>query len=282
MCNINKLPPPRPLQIWLLAWLGLVAPHPSCSHSPSSPPPSPGSAGSREAIPAATSPRSGPALPLDRIAIVGASISAGFGGTPFGDAFAAAAPRSKVTTAADVMLFRDPVGNTTKQLAVARDFKATTVLAVDLLFWHVYGFGDRSAGFAATLDALEALRAAGTWIVIGDIPLITTASELLLAKEAIPSPTLLGSANEAIRAFATRERVLLVPLGEWTEPLRAGAEVMLSTGEKVAARSLMALDGLHANPLGVWYLLDRLDHYIEEKLPGTSRDALRFERPPAQ
>ena len=37
-----------------------------------------------------------PALPLERIAIVGASVSAGFGGMPFGDAFAKAAPRSQI------------------------------------------------------------------------------------------------------------------------------------------------------------------------------------------
>ncbi|MBA3457756.1 MAG: hypothetical protein H0T42_32035, partial [Deltaproteobacteria bacterium] len=45
------------------------------------------------------------------------------------------------------------------------------------------------------------------------------------------------------------------------------------------AQTLVALDGLHANELGVWLLLHRLDQLIEVKLPGTPRDALVFRRP---
>jgi hypothetical protein len=72
----------------------------------------------------------------------------------------------------------------------------------------------------------------------------------------------------------------MVPLVEWTEPLRSGGSVKMPDGKTVDAASLMAFDGLHANPDGTWYLLDRLDHYIEEKLPGTPKAALAFARPP--
>ena len=78
-------------------------------------------------------PSSGPAIPLDRIAIVGASVSAGFGGAPFGDAFAAAAPRSAIESEANVMLFRDPVGDTKKQVDRAIAFRPSTIIALDLL-----------------------------------------------------------------------------------------------------------------------------------------------------
>ncbi len=277
MCNINKLAELGRPVLWLLAWLGLVALVPSCGRGAGSGPPPLGSgAPGGSAV-------SGPALPLERIAIVGASISAGFGGTPFGDAFTAAAPTSKVDAAANVMLFRDPMADIRRQVAQARAFNATTVVAVDLLFWTVYGSSDRAwhdAALAAGIAELEGLRAAGAWIIVGDIPLITTASELMLPREAIPSEELLGAANNSIRELATRDRVLLVPLTAWTEPLRAGTEVVLPGGEKLPAAALMALDGLHANPLGVWYLLDRLDHHIEDKLPGTPKDALVFRRPP--
>lgn len=283
MCNINKLSRAKPHDLWLLAWLGLVAQVPSCSRPGGDF--SPRSETSPPAAPPRGSAPVGPALPLDRIAIVGASISAGFGGTPFGEAFTAAAPRSKVDAAADVMLFRDPVGNIRQQLGRAKTFGASTIVAIDLLFWTVYGSSDRAwhdQALAAGIAELEALRAAGAWIVVGDIPLITTASELLLPKAAIPSPELLGAANNAIAELATRERVLLVPLTAWTEPLRAGTDVTLRGGDTIPAASLMALDGLHANPLGVWYLLDKLDLYIETKLPGTPKDALVFARPPAE
>jgi hypothetical protein len=240
--------------IWPVFWLALVA---SCR-------------------PAAKPPADlGPALPVDRIAIVGASVSAGFGGTPFGDAFEHAAKHSKVASWANVMMFRDPVGDTHAQLAKAIDFHATTVIAIDLLFWHVYNVHSLDAAFAE----LDTLHATGAWIVLGDVPRITTASELLLPKSAIPSQAEIDAANQQIAAWAKRDRVLVVPLAAWTEPLRSGSEIEIAPGEKVPAASLMALDGLHANPLGTWYLLDRLDHFLETKLPGTPKDALVFARP---
>jgi hypothetical protein len=225
----------------------------------------------------------GPALPTDRIAIVGASVSAGFGGTPFGDAFRQASkacpaePRctAAVESWANLMLFRDPVGETKLQLAKAIELRATTVVALDLMFWHVYNVRDVEPALAE----FDKLHATGAWIVIGDVPLITTASELLLPKESIPPQPVLDAANQRIASWAQRDRVLLVPLADWTAPLRAGAEIEIAPGEKVPAASLMSIDGLHANPLGTWYLLDRLDHFIEHKLPGTAKDALVFRRP---
>lgn len=264
MCNIKDMRSSRRPPVWLAAWLGLVVLTPSCKSGGQSPP------------------SQGPSLPLDRIAIVGASVSAGFGGTPFGEAFSAAATQSKVDTAANVMLFRDPIGDTQRQLDQAVAFKASTIVALDLLFWDVYGSRDpawHDQALTTALDRLEQARAAGAWIVIGDVPLITTANEMMLPKEAVPAAAALDAANQRIRAWAARERVLLVPLGEWTAPLRAGQDVTLPGGEKKPAAELMSIDGLHANALGTWYLLDKLDHYIEAQLPGTPKDALVFERP---
>src|SRR5262249_45470061 len=150
-------------------------------------------------------------------------------------------------------------------------FRATTIVALDLLFWDIYGSGDQAwhdRALTAALDKLDAARAKGAWILIGDVPLITTASEMMLPNEAIPSAAALAAANQKIAAWAQRERVLLVPLTEWTAPLRTGGDVELAPGEKVAAASLLSIDGLHSNPLGTWYLLDKLDHFIEQKLPG--------------
>lgn len=210
-------------------------------------------------------------------------MSAGFGGTPFGEAFTAAAPHSKVDSAANAFLFRDPLGDTRRQLDQAGAFQPTVVFALDLLFWDVYGAAGpawHERALASSLEGLEALRAKGAWIVLGDIPLITTASEWMLPREAIPDGPTLAAANATIRTWASgREHVLLVPLVEWTEPLRAGVDVTLAGGERVPARSLMALDGLHANALGCWYVLDKLDHFIEQALPGTRHDALVFDRP---
>lgn len=225
----------------------------------------------------------GPALPLQRIAIVGASVSAGFGGTPFGVEFARAAPHSAVESEANVLLFRDPAGDTHRQIDRAIAFHPTTIVALDLLFWHVYGApvpALRERALASALAELERARAAGAWIVVGDVPLITTAPDWMLPRDIIPTPAALAAANRALAAWAAgRDRVIVVPIAAWTAPLREGGDVELAPGERVPARMLVSPDGLHANALGDWYLLDRLDHLIESRLPGTPHDALVFARP---
>ncbi len=233
--------------------------------------------------PSIANPTPEPALPLDRIEIVGASVSAGFGGTPFGDAFTTAAPRSLIESDANVMLFRDPIGETAHQLQRAEAFHPTVVIALDLLFWDVYGSTDpawRARALDASLDGLDRVRRGGAWIVLGDVPLITTAAEWILAKELVPAPADLAAINAKVSAWAKgRERVMMVPLAAWTEPLRSGGSIALAPNEVVDAKTLVAPDGLHANALGTWYLLDRLDHLIETTLPGTRADALAFKRP---
>ena len=228
-------------------------------------------------------PAPAPALPTERIAIVGASVSAGFGGTPFGEAFTAAAPSSAIASVADVMLFRDPIGNSRAQIDAAIAFRATTIVALDFLFWDIYSRNDpgwRARALAAGLGELERARAAGAWILVGDVPHITTAAELLLSKDNVPDAATLATFNATIAAWAAgKDRVLVVPFASWAEPVAADGEIEIGTGEKIAGRALLALDGLHANELGVWLLLHRLDQLIEAKLPGTPKDALVFRRP---
>ena len=176
-------------------------------------------------------------------------------------------------TTANVMLFREPLPDTRRQINEALAFKPTVVFGIDILFWDVYG------GSGELEAALKELERIDSWLIIGDVPLITTANEMMLPQEAIPSQAELDAANARIRTWAARDRVLLVPLAEWTAPLRNGEEVTLATGERMPARDLMALDGLHANAVGTYYVLDKLDRYIEEKLPGTPKTALEFKRP---
>ncbi len=215
--------------------------------------------------------------------MVGASVSAGFGGPPFGEAFAAAAPRSKVESYANLMLFRDPIGHSRAQIERALAFAPSALFAIDFLFWDVYGSPDpawRDRALASALAQLERVRAAGAWIVLGDVPHITTAAEWILSREHVPDRDALAGLNDRIAAWAAgRERVLRVPFAAWATPLLGDEDVELAPGEVVPARSLTTIDGLHANSLGTWYLLHRLDHFIEAQLPGTPRDALVFVRP---
>jgi hypothetical protein len=263
--------------IALVALVALAALAAACGTAPA--PPRAG--GSTHAEPAP--PRPAPALPLDRIAIVGASVSAGFGGAPFGEAFAAAAPRSQVESFANLMLFRDPIGDSRLQIDRAIAFRPTALFAIDFLFWDVYGSPDpswRERALTSALAELDRAYAAGAWLVLGDIPYITTAAEWMLARDHVPDPAALAAFDDRIAAWAaSRDRVLLVPFASWTTPLLGNDDVELAPGEHLPARSLLSIDGLHANPLGTWYLLDKLDRFIESRLPGTPAGALAFQRP---
>lgn len=258
MCRINQLVGSQLVVIRLVGWLGLLTLTTACRHRISG-------------------------LPLDRIAIVGASVSAGFGGTPFGDAFAAAAPHAVVESEANTLMFRDPTGDTKRQIDRAVAFHPTTVIALDLLFWDVYGATDpawREAALGAGLRELDRVLAAGAWVIVGDVPLVTTAADWMLPHEQVPDPAALAAFDAEITAWAKpRPHVLLVPIAAWTEPLRTGGTVELAPGERVDAKILLSLDGLHANSLGTWWLLDRLDHLIEAQVPGTPEGALVFKRP---
>jgi len=108
---------------------------------------------------------------------------------------------------------------------------------------------------------------------------VTTAAEFMLPKSNVPDAATLAGYNAKIVAWSKRERVLYVPFAAWAEPLAKGGDIELAPGEKVPAHTLVAPDGLHANALGVWALLDRLDKLIESELPGTPKSALVFVRP---
>jgi hypothetical protein len=268
----------RALVVVVMVACGSAVPAPSVSVSVSA------SASASVSASASAAPSPPPALPLERIAILGASVSSGFGGTPFAELFTAAAPRAQVTNAANLALFRDPIGDTVRQVGLALDAHATTVIALDLLFWDVYGPADptwRADALRQAFAQLDRIAATGAWILVGDLPQITTASELFLPRASLPSSDALAAANTQLAAWAaTRPHVRVIPLAVWSAPLHSDGTVELAPGERVPASSLMALDGLHVNTLGDWYLLTRLVDYIAHELPGTPADALVFARPP--
>ncbi len=214
-----------------------------------------------------------------RIFIMGASVSAGMGGLTFLDAFKAAAPRGEVASAASIMLFRDPKAATLKQAAHAADFKPSIVIALDLLFWDAYGFAPQAARRRAIADALAALdrlHAAGAIIVVGDIPRIVTASPMMLSPEAVPPANELAELNAELAAWAGPGK-FVAPFAAWATPLAANAAVTMPDGARVMASTLMAADGLHANPRGTYYVLSLLDHWLEAR--GVPADDFVFVAP---
>lgn len=217
-----------------------------------------------------------------RIAVVGASVSAGFGGILLADAMRVAAPATVVIGAADVMMFRDAVGNGGAQIDEVLAAKPELVIGIDFLFWHAYNAFDRADRLARVergLADLDRARAAGALVIVGDVPRIVTANELFIAKESIPPVEELAEVNAGLRAWAAaRADVLVVPFATLAEPLAAGVEVEVAAGERLPARALMSPDGLHPNALGVWYVMTKIDALVEDAFH-LAPDAWRFPRP---
>lgn len=230
------------------------------------------------APPAIAAPAPPPAVTVERVAVVGASVSAGFT-APRVAAAIAAAGGTVVADAADLWMFRDPDGNGAAQVAVAAAATPSVVVAIDFLFWFAYQPGDPAARAASLERGLALLDRIDAPLAVGDLADMRGADPRMLAPAAVPPPAELAALNARIRTWAAgRPRTIVLPLAAWTAPLLADGEVELSPGERVPAATLLFLDHLHPNPLGLWYLLTRVDAALEADL-AVAPGALVFARP---
>lgn len=216
-----------------------------------------------------------------RVGVLGASVSAGFAAPRVAEVFAGAGAGA-VIDAADVGMFLDPRARGAAQVAQVTAGEPTLVVALDFLFWFVYQI-DAPAGRLASLDVgLGLLDGVTAPLAVGELPDMRTAHPRLIDPRAVPSPDELAAVNARVRAWAAaRPRTVVIPLAAWVAPLAAGGEVELTPGERVAASTLVSFDGLHANELGLWYLLVRLDDLLTAEL-GVPAGALTFARPTAR
>jgi hypothetical protein len=225
-----------------------------------------------------------PALSFARIAVLGASVSAGFGTLTDVAAVLDAAVRvpHQVRDLASTSLFRDPFAGGQQQVDSALEFRPTVVFAIDFLFWYAYGYGWTTDERLRNADrGLQQLERFEVPVLIGEVPDMTGAAHWMLSPEQIPAPPTLALLNERIRRWAAdRQHVLLLPLPQWTAPLRATTPVTLDeTGRTVEPRRLMNLDGLHPNAAGLRYLLRKVRERILDRYPGTPAHTLAIPAP---
>lgn len=188
-----------------------------------------------------------PAALFRRPAIIGASISDGFGlyhqvgaHVRLGDVLTASlrtAPAEITSRQTFVTFFNPPlVGR--EQVDAVLKADPTVVVALDFLFW--YGYGKIDGGEEARLrrleDGLRELDRLGCPILVGDFPDVSHAlagRPVMLKREQVPRPDTLAALNKRVAAWAAeRPHVLVVPLGE----LVAG--VLGGKGVTVRARTI--------------------------------------------
>ena len=223
-----------------------------------------------------------PARLWQRVAVVGASVSAGFAAPRVADRVRgslAAIDDDVVLDAANLHMVRDPWGDGARQVDAAIGHHAILVLAIAFLFWYAYQPGDAAARAASLERGLAELARLDVPLAVGDVPDMRQADPRMLPAAVVPSPAELDALNSRVRAWAAaRPRTAVLPLHAWSARLATDEPVELAPGDTVAARRLLFVDGLHVNPLGLGWMLVQIDVQLEREL-GVPIDAVTFARP---
>ena len=213
-----------------------------------------------------------------RIAVIGASASAGFGCSMrekrddgeysgsfrLADMLKLACPDLTIVTtdASSGFFFLSPVANGAKAAKRARDFNPDCVVALDFLFWYCYGDDAPEGGpLKSEADRLvkleKGLAELATFeapLVVGDIPDMSRAVGKMLSARQMPATETLAKANERFRAWAKdRANVRVVPLARMQQQLMEEGALEIGTDRLVATKDapLLQRDELHPTPQGL-------------------------------
>lgn len=208
---------------------------------------------------------SAPSAPtLERVVILGASLSAGFGAQrTFVDVFQAALrapPERPVVGLGNVLFFTSPLAIGEDQIAAALDLEPTLVVAVDFLFWFGYGSSNAEGG-PITAESqrlellergLELLTELECPLVLGDFPDMSAAVGTMLAPAQMPARTTLPLLSRRVREWAAaRPATILLSLSELVPQLASKEEIRIGRHRFAAGSRLLQDDHLHPTVQGL-------------------------------
>ena len=238
---------------------------------------------------------------LDRVAVIGASASAGWGvvlpsahppkGTmalnrhiDLADVLPVVlgSDAGTVTSHTDTMFFASPmkVGSQEVRAALAAD--PTIVIAVDFLFWYGYGERDASGNRHAEDDVMSRMALLETGIaaierfqvpvLVGDLPDVSAAAAVepisLLKPTQVPSSRALQAMNLRIHAWAADDpNITLLPLADTVDRMVRNMPLRLNSFDWNGDKRLLQFDRLHPTPWG----LVALGELAAQSLPRTIR-----------
>jgi lysophospholipase L1-like esterase len=222
--------------------------------------------------PAAPAARKGEAL-LERVAVIGASVSAGFGlgadtqKLPLNlkrviDA-GLIAKHAALVDASSEMTFLDALGTSKSAFKALEKDDPTLVVALDYLFWFGYGetWGGEKERLAALELGLKSLEGLACPILLGDFPDMRTALQVknpIIQAKAVPDPATLAKLNERLGVWAKEHKnVIVVPVSKLMGALLAGDELRVGPNvwRKGTVSALLQDDGLHPTlegTTGMW------------------------------
>lgn len=220
---------------------------------------------------------------LQRIVVLGASFSDGFGlqsdagsKTGLSDIVEVSilVPHGSVRATTSLFFFTSPdsIGEKLVAKTVAAD--PTLVVALDYLFWFAYGFQPSDEERLRHLDkGLHSLESLSCPLLLADVPDMRAASEPaspggfapLLRPEQVPSAQTLARLNARIRSWAAgRKDVVVVPVADLIARHRSGEGIEIHGNRwgEDARGKLIGPDRLHPTLEGavaIWIAgLDKL------------------------
>lgn len=237
---------------------------------------------------APATPRTAAKDPIDRIAAIGASASAGFGvfyrtaenpeGAPRGISLAklyraASGDSTVVIDLGTAAFFSNPSGIGTRVVDRTIRAKPDLTFAIDYLFWFTYGTvgvdsrrirtdDDRLALLEVGLEQLDRIEGP---VLVGDIPDMSSAGGRAMMKSQVAPEAVRLRANERIREWAsTRPNVRVFPLADLIERLRSGKAFEIGEHSWTAdeAGTLILGDRLHPSLDGLIALVIAIDDLL--------------------
>ncbi len=205
--------------------------------------------------------------PFNRIAMIGASVSAGFTESElFGGPKTAQyrlhhylnaallSPHEPVTNLAHAMFFLAPEAETQRQIERVAKLKPTLVTAVDFLFWFCYGdFSEieRLEEFEKGLKFLESVQCP---LIVGNIPDASAAIKTgMLRAEQVPTAKTISAANQRLKEWAKkRPQVAILSISDFLHNALANQPLTVHklTIPQGKTRALLQNDLLHTTSRG--------------------------------
>jgi hypothetical protein len=213
-----------------------------------------------------------------RVAVIGASASAGFGcvmrekradgdyalGFRLIDMIRLACPELEIVSSdmSSGFFFLAPLKNGATAATRAADFKPDCVIALDFLFWYCYGddspkggaIGDEAERLEKLERGLKELERFSVPLLVGDLPDMSPAVGKMLSPAQMPAKDTLAKANARFVEWARgRANVRVVPLADMQRQLMEdrALEIRGVRLESTNEAPLLQRDELHPAPHGM-------------------------------
>jgi hypothetical protein len=261
--------------------------------------PAPADQGSTSIQPAVTSVAKAVAVPaLERVVVVGASVSDGFGldldvnaRTTLADVIDAAlkTKHDPVKSSASSFLFADVFKSGRDEIETAKAKNPTLIVGVDYLFWFGYGrVSEEAARFERFEKGLALLEDIPCPLLVGNLPDMSQAlngesvmtGRPMLHKGQLPAPETLKKLNERLAEWAAKHKnVVIVPIASLLARMQAGDEITLRGNvlPKDSTKDLFQSDLLHPTLHGAAAVsLLALDSFLRTQ-PTLPADAIEWD-----